>query len=124
MGSYDWAFKFDDPKVDTHMAFGQGIFIVNNSIKHKCDKICYARNFGNHYRKSCCKDVVFALSHNHKATYDAIYKNNEPLRSNGTIKCNRAKGRLKTSPIKKEACRSSFGLDSSYMAEGDSHNIC
>jgi hypothetical protein len=51
-----------DPKVDTHMASGQRIFIVDNSVEHKCDKICYASNFGNHYRKSCCKDVVFALS--------------------------------------------------------------
>ncbi len=122
MGSYNWAFKFDDPKVDTHMAFGQGIFIVNNSVEHKCDKKIYARNFGNHYRKSFCKDVVSTLSQNHKATYDAIYKNSEPLHSNGTIKCNRAKGRSKTSPIKREACRSSFGLDSSYMVEGDSRN--
>jgi hypothetical protein len=61
-GLYDWAFKFDDPKVDTHMAFGQGIFTIDNLVECICDKICYARNFGNEYQKSCHKDVIFALS--------------------------------------------------------------
>jgi hypothetical protein len=39
-GLYDWAFKFDDPKVDTHMAFGQGIFTIDNLVECICDKIC------------------------------------------------------------------------------------
>jgi hypothetical protein len=123
-GSYDWVFTFDDPKVDIHMAFGQGIFTVDNSVERKCDKICYARNFGNHYQKYCHEDVVSALSHNHKATWDAIYKRNESLHLNGAIKCNCAKGRLETSPSKGEACRSTFDLDSSYQDEGELQNMC
>ncbi len=30
MGSYNWSFQFDDPKVDVHMAFGQGIYAVHS----------------------------------------------------------------------------------------------
>jgi hypothetical protein len=53
-----------------------------------------------------------------------IYKSNEPLHIDGAIKHNHAKGRLETSPTKGEACHSTFGLDSNYMAKWELLNIC
>jgi hypothetical protein len=49
MGSYNWAFWFDDPKIDNHMTFGQGISIVHNLVEHKIDRIGCERNPNDHY---------------------------------------------------------------------------
>lgn len=60
-------------------------FVVDSLIECRCDQICCAGNFGNHYQKCCRENVVSTSSQNHEATYDAIYKNGVPLHSNVTI---------------------------------------
>jgi hypothetical protein len=94
MGTYNQAFRFDIPQVDTHLAFGQGVFIVHSLVKHRCNRICGAWNFGNHYQKSHCKDVVFATNQNHKAACDVLYRRGELLHSDDSPECIYAKGRL------------------------------
>jgi hypothetical protein len=89
MGTYNQAFQ-----VDTHLAFGQGVFIVHSLVKHRCNIICGAWSFGNHYQKSHRKDFVFATNQNHKAARDVLYKRGEPLHSDGSPEHIRAKGRL------------------------------
>jgi hypothetical protein len=124
MGAYDWGFQFDDLQVDTHTTSGQRVFTVDSSIECRCDKICCVGNFGNHYQKHCRKDVVSTSSQNHEATYDAIYRSGEPLHSNGTTQCSHAKGRMESFLVEGEVCRSTFGLDSSYLDEGELWNVC
>lgn len=46
---YNWVFWFDYPKIDTHMTFGQGIFIVHSLVERKTDRINYAQNPNDHY---------------------------------------------------------------------------
>jgi hypothetical protein len=64
--------------------------------------------------------MLRCLKSNHKATYNAIYKISEPLHSNGATQHSRVKGRLETFLAKREVCHSTFGLDSSYLVEGES----
>ncbi len=69
----------------THLTYGQGVFIVDSLVKHKCNKICGARSYGHHYQKSHYKDVVLIANQNHKTTCNAFCRSNKPLYSNGPL---------------------------------------
>jgi hypothetical protein len=49
MGLYTWAFQFDNPEIDAHMTFGQGISTIHSLIKRISNRICCLRNYDNHY---------------------------------------------------------------------------
>jgi hypothetical protein len=120
MGTYDWAFQFDDLQIDIHLASGQGVFTVHSLIKCKHNRIYGASSFGNHYQKSHHEDVVFPANWNHKATYDVFCKSDKPLLSDGSLKHIRAEGRLESFIIQGEVCCLTFGAYSSDLVQGDS----
>jgi glycyl-tRNA synthetase alpha subunit len=116
MGSYNWAFWFNDLEIDTHMTFGQGVFAIHNSVQRTTNIICCVENFDYHYQKPYHKDVMFAPNQNHEATYNEVCKSNKHVYSDVATQCSHVERRLESFRVKGKVCHSTFGFNSSNLA--------